>query len=230
MAVGRPPPAQTPHERGSLLGRSPVSRGGWGRCKQAKDKLASTTARSMLLFAAGLACSVCVITLTATVVGLSHTTASLADFLTLSRTPPRSPWPTWKRAGLMSSTARYRRRGKPGMFIFSTFLILPSIGFLLTSLVAKGDGHDSVSHTQPSDVPVPMYFNLTEDRTSLMLFRKQMAIRASNPRDKILLRDGVSDVLISTLDVVKENGKDGATAKESKHLQGPSFMTISSSL
>ena len=57
-----------------------------------------------------------------------------------------------------------------------------------------------------------MYFNLTEDRTSLMLFRKQWQYELQIPETKFHMRRRLGRT-ISTLDVVK-NGKGGATAKD----------------
>jgi hypothetical protein len=149
------------------------------------------------------------------VLGLARTTADLADFLTYVPHAADAPLPHIETGWFRVEYGAVAKRGATSdVYFFHVPDQALDRVFLLTALVARGDGHGSVSHTQPSDVPLPMFFNLTEDRTSLLLFRKQTSVRASNARDQVLLRDGVSDVLVATLEVVKDDKANGGGGDE----------------
>ena len=83
--------------------------------------------------------------------------------------------------------------------------------FIFTELLERGDAHEAVAHTEPSESGIPMYFNLSTDETLLLLYRKQLAVRASNERDQILLKDGVSDFLIASIPIVSRTTGENKT-------------------
>ena len=201
-------------ERGSLLGASSAtdSAGPKKKCSVAATSAwwhaRCTTVR--VLFAGGAFCAICAGVITVTVLGLARTTATLADFLTYVPHTTDAPLAHTETGWFRVEYGPISAHGATSdVYFFQVPDHALNRVFLLTALVARGDGHGSVSHTQPSEVPLPMFFNLTEDRTSLLLFRKQTAIRASNAQDQVLLRDGVSDVLVTSLEVVKGGGDDG---------------------
>ena len=97
----------------------------------------------------------------------------------------------------------YGASGSPPAPIFMFSVPNKVLGklFIFSELIERGNGHDAVAHTQPSPNGIPMFFNKSTDSTQLLLYRKQLAVRASNKRDKILLEDGVSDFLIASLPI-----------------------------
>jgi len=82
------------------------------------------------------------------------------------------------------------------------------VEFIFTELIKKGNAHDDVSHTAPSESGIPLYWQLSDDGTLLLLYRKQLAVRASNARDATLLEDGVSDFLIAQTAVYSRSGSE----------------------
>jgi hypothetical protein len=131
----------------------------------------------------------------------------IATFLT-TKPPSRAPQPDDSTTINSFFNVRHGPEGAPPTQESFEFLINKtalSKLFLFTELIERGDGHTAVSHTVPSE-NVPMYFNLSHDNTQLLLYRKQMAVRASNARDQVLLKDGISDFLLASMPITSNDG------------------------
>ena len=179
-------------------------------CSCCKSSRLARVACSAVVHKAGLvlvvgACFTFAMIIAVSVLQISHTTSTLADFLTYV------PHDTEERLSHSEKgwfNVEYGPVKAQGAMTEVYFFQIPEEYmnriFLLTALISRGDGHASVSHTQPSELPIAMFFNLTEDRSSILLYKKQTAVRASNYQDRALLYNGVSDMLVASLEVVKD--------------------------